>query len=62
MKFTLVFENREEGVGASYDLLFAPCPVWIHGEHWVLNLNPENPYLKPKSINRLALCVTIVVV
>lgn len=28
MRFTLVFENNQEGIGASYDLLFAPSPIW----------------------------------
>ena len=27
MRFTLVFDNKQEGIGASYDLLFAPCPI-----------------------------------
>jgi hypothetical protein len=53
MKFSLVFENNEEGVGSSYDLLFAPCPVFAQGENWVLNLNPDNPHLQPGSVQRL---------
>lgn len=53
MRFSLVFENHEEGIGASYDLLFAPCPIWVLGDHHVINLNRDSPYLQPKSVNRL---------
>ena len=53
MKFTLVFEKNDEGRGASYDLLFIPCPVFAQGENRVLNLNPETPHLQPGSIQRL---------
>lgn len=53
MRFTLVFENDAEGFGSSYDLLFAPCPIWAMGENWILNLNPDNPHLQPGSVQRL---------
>ncbi len=53
MKFTLVFENNQEGSGASYDLLFAPCPIWAMGEKTIINLNPSDPHLNPGCISRL---------
>ena len=53
MRFTLVFENNQEGSGASYDLLFAPCPIWATGENQILNLNPHDPYLNPGCVSRL---------
>ena len=53
MRFTLVFENIEEGRGASYDLLFAPCPIWAIGEEMILNLNPNNPLLQTGSVQQL---------
>lgn len=49
----MVFENNEEGKGASYDLLFAPNPVWSQGENWVINLDPHDPNLKPGSVLKL---------
>lgn len=53
MRFTLVFENNQEGIGASYDLLFAPCPIWVAGENEILNLNPHDPYLNQGCVSRL---------
>ncbi len=53
MRFTLVFENHQEGIGASYDLLFAPCPIWDAAGEKILNLNPEDPYLNPGCVERL---------
>lgn len=53
MRVTLVFENRKEGSGTSYDLLFAPCPIWVTGETEILNLNSQYPYLNPGCVARL---------
>ncbi|GAB6106083.1 MAG: hypothetical protein CVU84_17320 [Firmicutes bacterium HGW-Firmicutes-1] len=53
MRFTLVFENKQEGIGASYDLLFAPCPIWDAAGNHILNLNPQDPYLNSGCVKRL---------
>lgn len=53
MRFTVVFENQQEGIGASYDLLFAPCPIWSAGGKEIINLNPQDPYLNPGCVKRL---------
>lgn len=53
MRFTLVFENDAEGFGSSYDLLFTPNPTWVQGDNLILDLNPENPLLQPRSVQRL---------
>ena len=53
MRFTLVFENHQEGIGASYDLLFAPCPIWNAAGKEILNLNPRDPYLNSGCVERL---------
>ncbi|WKY46630.1 hypothetical protein Q5O24_09590 [Eubacteriaceae bacterium ES3] len=53
MRFTLVFENQQEGIGASYDLLFAPCPIWDAAGTEIINLNPQDPYLNPGCVTRL---------
>ncbi|PKM67299.1 MAG: hypothetical protein CVU95_07680 [Firmicutes bacterium HGW-Firmicutes-2] len=53
MRFTLVFENQQEGIGASYDLLFAPSPIWDAAGKEILNLNPQDPYLNSGSVKRL---------
>ena len=53
MRFTLVFDNKQEGIGASYDLLFAPCPIWDAAGNHILNLNPQDPYLSSGCVKRL---------
>lgn len=53
MRFTLVFENQQEGIGASYDLLFEPCPIWDAAGKEILNLNPQDPNLNPGCVKRL---------
>lgn len=53
MRFTLVFENHQEGIGASYDLIFAPCPIWDAAGNHILNLNPQDPYLSSGCVTRL---------
>ena len=53
MRYSLVFENNQEGIGASYDLLFAPCPIWVMGEREIINLNPQSPHLYPDCVSRL---------
>ena len=53
MRFTLVFENRQEGIGASYDLPFAPCPIWDAAGNLILNLNPQDPHLNSGCVKRL---------
>jgi hypothetical protein len=52
MKFTVVFESNES-YDLSYGLVFIPCPVWIQGKREIINLNPEYPEYKFRSIKRL---------
>ena len=53
MSFSLVFDNKQVGIGASYDLLFAPCPIWDAAGNHILNLNPQDPYLNSGCVKRL---------
>lgn len=53
MRFTLVLENNQEGIGASYDLLLESYPIWVEGENEIYNLNPYDPYLNPGCVSWL---------
>lgn len=56
MRFSVIFENNQEGIGASYDLLFAPCPIWVAGKKEIINLNPSEPVLNSDCVIKLIEC------
>jgi hypothetical protein len=60
MHFTVTFTSPTSGdVDLSYGLVFTPCPVWVHGEKEILNLNPERPDYRQGSVSRLVRAVKI---
>src|SRR5690242_7651869 len=52
MHFTVSFAGPEQR-DLSYGLVFVPSPVWVAGDHEILNLNPDDPHLQSGAVARL---------
>lgn len=53
MRFTVVFESVNEDEDYSYGLVFAPTPIWVKGEEWLINMNQTGPEYKEGGIRQL---------
>ena len=52
MHFTVVF-SPSETPDLSYSLCFVPCPVWMQGNHEIVNLHPDDPCYVPGDFESL---------
>ena len=64
MYFTLLFDHNPEGPSLAYDLVFAPCPIWVIPRRFisegprgpvveVVNPDGSSPYYQKGHLKRL---------